>query len=157
MNQGGSGGTSLYQGSGAGTYYYDVTGRTCNGAPRYAENDGYPTCTSFNPQYWKTLQQYGTNNIVAIDRHLLATDAGRQRYCGKEIKVFRNGVEVSSPNGQPFVVFDGCEACEGRRINFSISALDKLTMAMHAATVLSRESNGESLTSKCGHSLPRLL
>lgn len=122
---GGGGGSSLYSGSGGGTYYYDVSGRTCNGDPRYAENDGYPTCTSFNPSFWKTVQQYGTNNMVAIDRTLLSTPEGRARYCGKQIKVYRNGAEVSSG---PFFVFDGCQACEGgTRIDFSVSALDSIS------------------------------
>jgi hypothetical protein len=34
---GGGGGASLYSGSGSGTFYYDITGRSCTGTP-YAEN-----------------------------------------------------------------------------------------------------------------------
>lgn len=115
----------MYKGAGSGTYYYDVTGKSCpwEGGP-YAENKGYPTCTSFDPKYWKTLEQYGTNNIVAIDRNLLATAEGRKRYCGKEIKVYKDGRAVP---GGPYVVFDGCEACVGGgRIDFSLSALDAI-------------------------------
>lgn len=120
-----TGGTSLYKGSGGGTYYYDVFGKFCtqDGGP-YAENQGFPQCTSHDPSFWKKLQDYGTNNIVAIDRTLLSTEEGRKRYCGKEIKVYKDGTQVS---GGPFVVFDGCEACEGgKRIDFSLSALDAI-------------------------------
>ena len=115
----------MYKGSGGGTYYYDVTGRFCpQDGGSYAENQGYPQCTSHDPSFWKKLQQYGTNNIVAIDRTLLSTEEGRKRYCGKEIKVYKDGKQVS---GGPFVVFDGCEACEGgKRIDFSLSALDAI-------------------------------
>lgn len=115
---------SLYSGSGDGTYYYDVTGRFCSqDAEPYAENEGYPTCTSFDKKFWKTLQEYNTNNIVAIDRTLLSTEEGREKYCGKEIKVYKDGKQMKGP----FVVFDGCEACEGGgRIDFSLSALDDI-------------------------------
>lgn len=116
---------SLYTGSGDGTYYYDVSGKFCpQDDEPYAENEGYPTCTSFDKNKWKNLQDYDTNNIVAIDRQLLADEAGRKKYCGKEIKVYKDGELVK---GGPFVVFDGCEACEGGvRIDFSLSALDKI-------------------------------
>lgn len=114
----------MYSGSGSGTFYYDVTGLTCPGTPYYAENDGYPTCTSWDPSFWKTVQQYGTNNMVAIDNTLLSTQAGRSRYCGKQIKVYKSGAEVS---GGPFFVFDGCQACVGGgKIDFSLSALDSI-------------------------------
>jgi hypothetical protein len=111
----------LYTGSGSGTFYYDVTGKTCGGPP-YAENNGYPACASYNPAYWKTLQQYGTNNIVAIDNNVL--QANRAGLCGKQIHVYKNGKEVA---GGPFVVFDGCQACiGGGRIDFSLSALNSI-------------------------------
>jgi hypothetical protein len=118
----GGGTASLYSGSGSGTFYYDVTGRSCSG-PSYAENQGYPTCTSFDPAKWKKLSEYGTNKIVAIDNTLLQGQ-GRANLCGKQIQVFKDGVEVP---GGPFVVFDGCEACiGGSRIDFSLSALDQI-------------------------------
>jgi hypothetical protein len=112
----------LYQGSGWGTFYYDVTGRSCPGFGPYAENNGYPTCTSFDPARYRTLAQYGTNNIVAIDASVLAAD--RARYCGKEIVIYRNGVRVP---GGPYVVFDGCAACQGGQgIDFSLTALNNI-------------------------------
>ena len=114
---------STYTGAGSGTFYYDVTKRSCFGPP-YAENKGYPTCTSHDPKYWKTLEAYGSNRIVAIDNRLLSTEEGRKKYCGKQIRVYKNGVEVS---GGPFVVFDGCEACASKSlIDFSLSALDAI-------------------------------
>jgi hypothetical protein len=85
---------------------------------------GYPTCTSHDPAFWKKLQDYGTNKIVAIDNQLLATADGLRKYCGKQIRVYKNGSEVA---GGPFVVFDGCEACRGGgRIDFSLSVLDAI-------------------------------
>lgn len=118
------GGSVILSASGSGTFYYDVTGRSCSGPP-YAENKGYPTCTSHDPRFWKTLEQYGTNNIVAINNRLLSTPEGRAKYCGKQVRVYRNGVEVS---GGPFVVMDGCEACAHSSIlDFSLSALDTIT------------------------------
>ena len=118
------GGSVILSASGSGTFYYDITGRSCSGPP-YAENKGYPTCTSHDPRFWKTLEQYGTNNIVAIDNRLLSTPEGRAKYCGKQVRVYRNGVEVS---GGPFVVMDGCEACAHSSIlDFSLSALDTIS------------------------------
>ena len=118
-------GKTLSAGSGDGSYYYDVTGKFCpQDLQPYAENDSYPTCSSFDKKKWKTLQDYDTNNIVAIDRKLLSDEKGREKYCGKEIKVFKDGKEVI---GGPFVVFDGCKACEGgKRIDFSLTALNKI-------------------------------
>lgn len=85
------------------------------------ETSGYPYCTSFDSSKYKRLNEYGTNEIVAIDRKVLA--ANRATMCGKQIQVFKNGVEVPGP----FVVFDGCEACEGGgRIDFSLTALNQI-------------------------------
>jgi hypothetical protein len=117
---GGGGGTSLYSGSGSGTYYYDVAGATCNGVG-FPETSGYPYCTSFDSSKYKRLNEYGTNKIVAIDRNVLS--ANRATLCGKQIQVFKNGVEVPGP----FVIFDGCEACVGGgRIDFSLTALNQI-------------------------------
>jgi hypothetical protein len=88
------------------------------------ENYGYPACTSHHASSWQTIQQYGTNKIVAIDRNLLGTPEGRASLCGKQIEICKDGVEVP---GGPFVVFDGCEACEGGgKIDFSLSVLDAI-------------------------------
>lgn len=43
-----------------GTYYYDVKGGGCNGET-YAENNGYPACTSYTAgPNQQTLAQVGT-------------------------------------------------------------------------------------------------
>jgi hypothetical protein len=61
--------------------------------------------------------------MVAIDNTLLPP-ANRANLCGKQIKVFKNGVEVS---GGPFFVFDSCQACVGGgKIDFSLSVLDRI-------------------------------
>jgi hypothetical protein len=86
------------------------------------ENTGYPLCTSNNPANYRQLIQYGTNNIVAIDASVLGAD--RARLCGKEIVISRNGVRVP---GGPYVVFDGCAACQGGLgIDFSLTALNNI-------------------------------
>lgn len=116
-----NGSAVLNTGSGGGTYYYDVTGATCNGDAPYRENQGYPKCASYDLASARTVQQFGTNNAVAIDNTLLVGADGREKYCGKQIRVFKDGVEVA---GCPFFVWDGCEACLGGvRIDFSVSAL----------------------------------
>lgn len=117
--------SSLYSGSGSGTFNYDITNATCNGtASPYATSQGYPKCTSVVPSLYQTLQQYGTNNIVAIDNNELATAEGRANLCGKQIQIYRNGVKVT---GGPFVVFDGCLACVGGgRISLSLTALNAI-------------------------------
>lgn len=118
-------GETLYEGQGEATYYYDVNGEFCpQDSEQYAENESYPTCSSFDKSKWMTLQDYDTNNIVAIDSKLLADEKGREKYCGKEIKVFRDGKQVK---GGPYFVFDGCKACQGgKRIDFSLSALNDI-------------------------------
>jgi hypothetical protein len=108
-------------GSGTGTYYYDIARSNCGGGS-FAETNGYPKCTS-NTSY-KTLAQYGTNNIVAIDNNLLNAPGGRERYCGKQIRVYRNGAEVA---GGPFVVMDGCAGCGSTTIDFSLTAADSIS------------------------------
>lgn len=72
----------------------------------------------------KKIKQYNTNKIVAIDFTKLSTAQGRASLCGKQIHVYKNGVEVA---GGPFFVFDGCEACKGGgRIDFSLSVLNSI-------------------------------
>lgn len=50
--------------------------------------------------------QVGSNNVVAIDSTLLATPAGRARYCGKKVVVRRaDGSIVQAPDGGDFFVW----------------------------------------------------
>lgn len=116
------GGNVLYQGSGSGTYYYDIRGQSCNGET-YAENNGYPSCTSFAPgPNQQTLAQVNSNNVVAIDRNVLG--ANRAGLCGKKVLVYKDGRQVSAPDGGDFFVWDGCEACVGGgKIDFSVSGI----------------------------------
>ena len=112
--------TVLSSGSGRATYYYDVTGPQCGFT--FAENKGYPTCTSWGSGA-KTLEQYGTNKIVAIDNRLLQ-GAGRANLCGKEIEIFKDGRQLPGP----FIVFDGCQRCadDGNTvIDLSVTALNE--------------------------------
>ena len=123
---GSSGGSVLSSGSGSGTYYYDVHSNYCpQDSNGYAENNGYGYCEPWQHSGAKTLAQEGTNNIVAIDANLLS--ANRAGLCGKVVKVFANGKQVSAPDGGDFFVWDGCQACiGGGRIDFSVSGLKKV-------------------------------
>lgn len=117
---GSSGGAVLYSGTAGGTYYYDLK-TTCPQDRPYAENNGFPACTSNNPAFWQTLAQLGSNNVIAIDNNVLQSN--RARYCGKLVRVYRpDGSQVSAPDGGNFFVWDGCAACiGGGRIDFSVS------------------------------------
>lgn len=118
----------MYSGSGAGTYYYDVHTSCPQDGGGYAENQGYPACTSYTPgPNQQTMQQIGSNNIVAIGQLAYnAPESVRQQFCGKKVSVFYNGQQVAAPDGGDFFVWDGCQACadtnEGR-LDFSVSGL----------------------------------
>jgi hypothetical protein len=117
----------LYSGSNAGaTYYYDLRTRCPQDASGYAENNGYPACTSWAPgPNQRTLAQEGSNNVVAIDMNHLA--ANRASLCGKKVLVYKNGVQVAAPDGGDFFVWDGCQACiGGGKIDFSVSGARKV-------------------------------
>ncbi|KAJ3093362.1 hypothetical protein HK100_006650 [Physocladia obscura] len=116
----GSGSTSpvtvLITGSGSGTYYYDVTGRTCNGDPPYAEDNGYAFCEPDSG--YETLAQRDDNYIVALA--LDEMEANKAGLCGKQVIVSYNGNVVPGN----FVVWDACQACTGGvRLDFSVTAL----------------------------------
>ncbi|KAJ3119391.1 hypothetical protein HK100_000337 [Physocladia obscura] len=116
----GSGSTSpaniLISGSGSGTYYYDITGRTCNGAPPYPEDNGYTFCEPDSG--YETLTQRGDNYIVALA--LDQMQANKAGLCGKQVIVKYNGNVVPGN----FVVWDACQACTGGvRLDFSVTAL----------------------------------
>ena len=74
-----------------------------------------------DPAYYQTIEQYGSNNIIAIDNTLLNGE-GRTKFCGKKVIVEKDGVRVSAPDGGDFFVWDGCQACiGGGKIDFSVS------------------------------------
>jgi hypothetical protein len=121
---GGGGGATLYQGTGSGTYYFDVRTTACGSFP---ESNGYPLCTSNTPgPNQQTLAQLNSNNVVAINANLIGAD--RAKFCGKRIRVFKNGVEVAAPDGGNFFVWDGCAACASNSIiDFSFSGLRQIS------------------------------
>lgn len=84
-------------------------------------SNGYPSCTSDAAgPYQQTVAQVGCNNVVVIYNALLK--ANRARLCGKKVLVYKNGKQVSTPDGDDFFVWDGCAACAGGvKIDFSVS------------------------------------
>ncbi|GMK59690.1 hypothetical protein CspeluHIS016_0802960 [Cutaneotrichosporon spelunceum] len=113
------------------TVYYgvndnDVCGAE-NGGPfpaRWADNsginDGYPKCTSKIQSQAKTLRQYNSNRIVAMNANMVANDV--DYWCGKEVQIFGpDGKQITIPEG-PFVLMDGCAACTSANI-IDVSAL----------------------------------
>lgn len=124
-------GSAILSGSTTGTYYYDMVRSCPNLGPGNAEfsdmNQGYTICESYTPgPNQRTLAQRNTNNIIAIGQLFGANPATRALYCGKQIKIFRNGVPIAAPSGGDFYVWDGCQACHdsnGGRVDFSLSGL----------------------------------
>lgn len=115
-------GNVLYSGDNIiGTYYYDLRTTCPQDTAGYAENNGYPRCTSDTPgPFQQTIAQVGSNNIIAIDNNVLS--GNRARLCGKKVLVYKNGVQVRAPDGGDFFVWDGCAACiGGGKIDFSVS------------------------------------
>ncbi|BEI85617.1 hypothetical protein CcaverHIS002_0510180 [Cutaneotrichosporon cavernicola] len=122
----------LFEGSGyRATVYYGVNdGDVCgaaNGGPfpsRWADtsgiNDGYPKCTSNLQSEAKTLRQYNSNRIVAMNANMVANDV--EYWCGKEVQIFGpDGKQIVLDEG-PFVLMDGCAACTTASI-IDVSAL----------------------------------
>ncbi|KAJ3266734.1 hypothetical protein HDU77_010841 [Chytriomyces hyalinus] len=118
-----SSGNVLIRGSGSGTYFYDVGGRTCNGERAYNENQAYTSCESSAPPY-TTLGDRRNNNIVALA--LDQMNANKAGLCGKRVIVKYNGRVVDAT----FVVWDSCAACTGGvKLDFSVSALSAIEPA----------------------------
>ncbi|KAJ3112519.1 hypothetical protein HK100_002303 [Physocladia obscura] len=106
----------LITGSGVGSYYYDVTGITCNNNPPYAETNGYAFCEPGTG--YKTLAQRGNNYIVALAVDQM--NSNKAGLCGKQVIVSYNGKVVP----EIFVIWDACAACSGGvRLDFSVTAL----------------------------------
>ncbi|KAJ6783284.1 hypothetical protein PWT90_02191 [Aphanocladium album] len=94
----------LLQGTGFGTYYYDVQQRRTLAADFTLQNQGGVMCN------WGTtlsIDKINSNNLVAMSNVLLKTEAGRATYCGKRVIVTVDGVRSS----MPFFIGDGCERC----------------------------------------------
>lgn len=108
------------------TYYYDLH-TSCPQDPHGypGTNNGYPLCTSHSPDNYKTLRQYGSNNVIAIDAEVLGE--ARAALCGKKAIVRVNGRRVEAPDGGDFVVWDGCAACAKEAIvDFSVSGARRI-------------------------------
>ncbi|KAI8828229.1 hypothetical protein BJ741DRAFT_627107 [Chytriomyces cf. hyalinus JEL632] len=118
-----SSGNVLIRGSGSGTYFYDVEGRTCNGEAPYNENQAYTSCEPSAPPY-TSLANRRNNNIVALA--LDQMNANKAGLCGKRVIVKYNGRVVDAT----FVVWDSCAACTGGvKLDFSVSALSAIEPA----------------------------
>ncbi|KAJ3139378.1 hypothetical protein HK100_011715 [Physocladia obscura] len=110
----------LISGSGDGTYYYDVTGLTCDGQAEYPENNGYTSCEPSAPPY-ETLLERDNNYIVALAVDQM--NGNKEKLCGKRVIISYNGQVVEGN----FVVWDSCVACAGGvRLDFSLSALETI-------------------------------
>ncbi|KAK1923963.1 hypothetical protein DB88DRAFT_540051 [Papiliotrema laurentii] len=111
----------IYEITGAhATVYYDLTNELCGdtaaGDPFPADwalgiNGGYPYCQG---QSAKTLNDLGTNRIVAINQNLVWGDPAE--YCGKEVQIVQaDGTVLDFPEG-PLFIWDSCEACASNPI-----------------------------------------
>jgi hypothetical protein len=119
-------GNSLYSGTASGTYYYDVRNtRACQTDFR-SVNSGIPFCASWNGGPAESLTKINSNNIIAIDSHVL-TGKTRAQLCGKQVIVTYKNKQVLPPDGGSFFLWDSCESCNGGgRIDFSFSGLQKV-------------------------------
>ncbi|ELR10690.1 hypothetical protein VC83_08331 [Pseudogymnoascus destructans] len=93
---------SLNQGSGFGTYYFDVEQIETCGTSFAAQNQGGVMCSHIASL---PLTDINTNYVVAMNNTLLRGDMAK--YCGKKVVVSVNGVASSLP----LFIGDGCERC----------------------------------------------
>ncbi|KAG2428341.1 hypothetical protein HXX76_010487 [Chlamydomonas incerta] len=132
---GGGAGAVLASGTSAlGTYYYDVRTK-CPQDVAYSENNGYPSCASWNQATGAqlTMKQLNTNNIIAIGQLTgNPSPATRTKWCGKKVVISVNGQTITAPDGGDWFVWDGCLQCsrEGNnKLDFSVSGLTKINKA----------------------------
>jgi hypothetical protein len=93
---------TISQGSGFGTYYYDVTDVNACGTSFADQNLGVVRCS---PQAGETLDAINSNYIVAMNNTLLGEDL--DKYCGKKVVVSVDGVA----SDLPLFIGDGCQRC----------------------------------------------
>lgn len=93
---------SLNEGSGFGTYYYDVEDVETCGTSFAAQNQGGVMCSHITSL---PLTEMNTNYVVAMNNTLLGGDMAK--YCGKKVVVSVNGVA----SDLPLFIGDGCERC----------------------------------------------
>ncbi|OBT96337.1 hypothetical protein VE01_05843 [Pseudogymnoascus verrucosus] len=93
---------SLNQGSGFGTYYFDVEQIETCGTSFAAQNQGGVMCSHITSL---PLTEINSNYVVAMNNTLLRGDMAK--YCGKKVVVSVNGVA----SNLPLFIGDGCERC----------------------------------------------
>ncbi|ODO08362.1 hypothetical protein L198_00087 [Cryptococcus wingfieldii CBS 7118] len=70
-------------------------------------NKGIPYC-EYNRV--KTLDEIGTNNIVAINAATLSGDPSK--YCGREVQITKDDGSKFHYSGGKLYIWDGCQACQ---------------------------------------------
>lgn len=105
-------GKDIYNGVGNATFYYNINKKDkCAkkmGINEYPELNGIPKCETYNTsnkQY--TLQERNTNYIIAIPNKMLNNNKKRNKYCGKELIIKVNNINLK----KKMFVWDGCERC----------------------------------------------
>ncbi|KFY94498.1 hypothetical protein V500_03239 [Pseudogymnoascus sp. VKM F-4518 (FW-2643)] len=93
---------SLNEGSGFGTYYYDIEKIETCGTSFAAQNQGGVMCSHITSL---PLTEMNSNYVVAMNNTLLRGDMAK--YCGKKVVVSVNGVA----SDLPLFIGDGCERC----------------------------------------------
>ena len=93
---------SLNEGSGFGTYYFDIEKIETCGTSFAAQNQGGVMCSHITSL---PLTEINSNYVVAMNNTLLRGDMAK--YCGKKVVVSVNGVA----SDLPLFIGDGCERC----------------------------------------------
>lgn len=93
---------SIYNGTGFGTYYYDVAEVDACGSDFAIQNTGPVEC-SFSTAL--SLDQINSEYLVAMNHTQLVGHLSE--YCGKKIVVSVNGLQ----SGLPLFIGDGCQRC----------------------------------------------
>ncbi|KAH8698914.1 hypothetical protein BGW36DRAFT_318579, partial [Talaromyces proteolyticus] len=94
--------SSIYSGTGFGTYYYDLEQTDACSTDFSVANTGQVEC-SLTQVY--TLENVNSEYLVAMNHTELISDMGK--YCGKKVIVSVNGVA----SDLPLFIGDGCERC----------------------------------------------
>lgn len=93
--------STLFSGSGFGTYYYDMEQVKACGTDFEYQNMGVVRCS---PQAGLTLNDLNSNYIVAMNNTQLSADLS---LCGKRVIVSVDG----QPSDLPLFIGDGCQRC----------------------------------------------
>ncbi|OJJ50143.1 hypothetical protein ASPZODRAFT_128763 [Penicilliopsis zonata CBS 506.65] len=99
---GASASSSIYSGSGFGTYYYDISDVDACGTSFSSQNLGDVECSQVTAL---SLDTINSNYLVAMNHTQLVDNM--ETYCGKRVVVTINGVK----SDLPLFIGDGCERC----------------------------------------------